>query len=447
MNLHPITFIPGANCPAEQIQTQLRQNVRRDIPWLAMEPEKEAPLAIVAGGPSLKRRWPELYRYTDVLALNGAYRFLLERDVVPKYFMMLDARKENLSFLQHPCHQTRHFLAAQCHPECFDALQAYDTTLYLTVLPGTLEAVEGINKPRVQIAGTVGTVGIKALCLAYALGYREVHLFGYDSSYEDSHHAFEQRLNDDTPTIDIHLEGKRYITAPTFAHQAAEFCEFAAGLSRDHGMSIELHCDGLLPHMVDYSNRMGETPLELREKAKYQEIWTHDAYRKDAPGESFVYRAVKALHMYEGDTVIDYGCGTGRGAKRFQDFGMQVTGVDFAPNALETEIPFIESCLWDLPDIESDFAYCTDVMEHIPPEKVPDVIEGIAKRTSRGAFFNIATREDNLGRLIGRKLHMTVMTAEAWRQVLARYWDVEMTETEGEATFVCTEPLQEKPCP
>lgn len=439
--IHPIRFIPGCNTPADVTCSQLKVNVERDLPWLDQEKLKDKPLVIVAGGPSLKECWQHIPSHNgDILALNNAYSFLMENKIEPDYFMLLDARYDNIEFLRTLSRKTKHFIAAQAHPAIFDHLKEYNTCLYLTILPETLELTSHIDKPKLRIAGSVGTVGIKALCLAYALGYRELHLYGYDSSYqEEEHHAFRQVLNDTSKKIDIYLDGKKYITTPTFAHQASEFCAMAQGMVRI-GFDINLHCSGLLPDLVAYSNAAGEVPIELREKKKYEDIWANDKYRKHAPGEGFTRQAFNALGMKTGDSLIDFGCGSGRGAMKFKEMGLNVTGIDFASNCLDKDvgISFVESCLWNLPDVKADWGYCTDVMEHIPTEKVLDVLKGISERCN-GAFFNIATRDDVLGNLIGRRLHMTIMEAEGWKDLLSKYWDeVSMIENaeDGEAIFI-----------
>lgn len=435
--IHPIKFIPGCNTPREVSLENASINVRRTLPWLEMSPPSGRPLVIVAGGPSLKDRYHEIWSHRgDVMALNNAYAFLVERDIIPEYFMLLDARPQNLEFVRNPHRETMHYLAAQCDPSVFDALKDYDTTLYLTTLEGIDEVVAGIDKPKHKVAGTVGTVGVKALCLAHALGYKELHLYGYDSSYADSHHAFAQALNDDAKTIEVYLDGKTYVTTPTFAHQASEFCAMAAGMVR-MGFSIELHCSGLLPDLVSYSNNA--PPLEVREREKYEEVWRHDVYRKHAPGSEHVARAALALGMKAGESLADFGCGTGRGASQFMHLGINVVGIDFASNCLDeySSVPFIQACLWDMPMMRVDYGFCTDVMEHIPNEKVTAVLEQIAAR-ARSAYFNIATRDDALGALIGKRLHMTVMPAENWKSLLEVHWDsVEMIDADGEVIFVC----------
>ena len=440
--LNPLRFEPGCNTPAEVIRWQFDQNIARNLPWLQRGEPKKRPLAIVAGGPSLNDYWDELVALdADVMALNGAYQFMLDRWKAPEYFMLLDARPQNVDFVRRTDEDTIHLIAAQCHPDIFDALSGDNVVLYLTTLDYAKAATAHIDKPKTLIAGTVGTVGFKALCMAYALGYTELHLFGYDSSYADTHHAFPQPLNDHANTIDVHLsDGREFLTTPSLAHQAAEFPGFASGMVRHYGMQIDLHCKGLLPALVEIANREGETPLEERERNKYVKMWESDIYRKMAPGEHHIDDAIKLLGMKIGDSVIDFGCGTGRGAMALRSRGFDVTALDFAPNCLDPEVtvPFVQGCLWDLPDIRADWGYCTDVMEHIPTEKVCDVLRGIATRV-KGCYFAISTRDDSLGWIAGKKLHLSVLEPIQWRQLLGGIWNhIDVIEGDGVVCIAAT---------
>lgn len=160
------------------------------------------------------------------------------------------------------------------------------------------------------------------------------------------------------------------------------------------------------------------------ERIKYEKMWDVPSYRRIAPGTRHVDKAIKAFAMKEGDTVIDYGTGTGRAAMMFKEAGMDVTGIDHAMNCLDSgvDIPLLVCCLWELPDITADVAYCTDVMEHIPDEYIDDVFKGIALR-SPVAFFAIDTGKDNCGKVIGETLHVSIHEPEWWLAKLNNYYD------------------------
>jgi 2-polyprenyl-3-methyl-5-hydroxy-6-metoxy-1,4-benzoquinol methylase len=156
----------------------------------------------------------------------------------------------------------------------------------------------------------------------------------------------------------------------------------------------------------------------LLERAKYQKIWGFDQYRKTSPGERYVNEAIKKLGIKRYEKLIDYGCGTGRAAMKFLEKGVFVTGVDIADNCTDPEsnrFQFINECIWDMPDnIKSDWAFCTDVLEHIPPERVRDTLDSIISRTQKGGFFSISHEPDSMGQLIDDQLHMTIRPAQWW---------------------------------
>lgn len=448
---HPISFVPGCNTSPEVIREQFKQNIDRPIrPFKSYTLVKKEPIAIVCGGPSLKDRIEEIRGFEGpVLSCNGAYNFLLENNIPSDYFMLLDCREENISFIEKMGLLTIHYIAAQAHPSIFDRLQSLGAVIrmYLTNLPDLKELIgDRARKNYCVLGGTVGTVGIKAMALAHALGYRKMHLFGYDSSYaDDEHHAFPQPLNDNTKTMEVFVEDRKYITSPTLANQAEQFPPWAKSLVTHAGCEIELHCSGLLPDFMNHCNKIGqEKSLEEREREKYEEIWQHDSYRKHSPGENLVDYAFEKMGMQNIDSIVDFGCGTGRALEKFRDkYAMPVHGIDHAGNCLDesVDISFHQCCLWEgVPwRYECTWGYCTDVMEHIPTDKVMAVIKNISDNVKKGCFFNIATRDDAMGSLIGKKLHLTIASADAWKAMLKQHFRevVLDKETEGEAIFLC----------
>jgi 2-polyprenyl-3-methyl-5-hydroxy-6-metoxy-1,4-benzoquinol methylase len=166
--------------------------------------------------------------------------------------------------------------------------------------------------------------------------------------------------------------------------------------------------------------------LANKERAKYEAIWELKDYRKNSPAEDEVGNIIVSFRPQMHHTIVDFGCGTGRAAKRFQEMGYSVTGIDIAKNCLDQDVklsglPFIESCLWDLPeDLMFDYGYCIDVMEHIPESKVDLVIGNIFNCVRRGVFFVIDTNKDNFGRFINDDLHLTIHGQKWWDEKIAR---------------------------
>jgi SAM-dependent methyltransferase len=155
------------------------------------------------------------------------------------------------------------------------------------------------------------------------------------------------------------------------------------------------------------------------EQQKYQEVWNNKEYRYCAPGEESFLKFLEKASPKEGDSVIDFGCGTGRGAQGLKNAGLKVTGVDFAGNCLDpqVDIEFVQADLTKHIPVNSTYGYCTDVMEHLPPEDVSAVLNNILNSATL-VFFQISCVEDHMGYLVGAPLHLTIQDHDWWKQKL-----------------------------
>lgn len=168
----------------------------------------------------------------------------------------------------------------------------------------------------------------------------------------------------------------------------------------------------------------------LSEQQKYEAVWQHEEYRGVAPGEILADKFLELAKPRRGEVVYDLGCGTGRGAvKIVAQTPAKVVAMDFAENCLDESARalakvsphLLEFKQHDLtkpvPGGIADYAYCTDVMEHIPPEQV-DLVIGNVLRSARKVFLGISTVPDHLGALIGETLHLSVHPTKWWREKL-----------------------------
>jgi len=167
------------------------------------------------------------------------------------------------------------------------------------------------------------------------------------------------------------------------------------------------------------------TNVRPQEKDLYKMMWEHPEYRKVAPGEYVVQDFFAQAQPKKGSSVIDFGCGTGRGALSLAILGgLDVTMVDFADNCLDADIVpilkaqkhmfrFVEADLSEPLPVTAAYGYCTDVMEHIRPELVDKVIDNCLK-AAQHVFFQISTVDDSMGVLVGHKLHLSVHPFSWW---------------------------------
>jgi hypothetical protein len=167
-------------------------------------------------------------------------------------------------------------------------------------------------------------------------------------------------------------------------------------------------------------------PISTQERAKYERMWACDQYRDDHVS-AHAAAALERCRPAAADSLIDFGAGAGYASAHFIDAGMRVLAIDIASNAMDRRltprVPRLIGSLWDLPvTLTADWGFCCDVMEHVPPERVDDVLAVIRESTRRSTYFCISLRPDGCGRLIDATLHLTVRPWEWWRARVGRRW-------------------------
>lgn len=177
------------------------------------------------------------------------------------------------------------------------------------------------------------------------------------------------------------------------------------------------------------------------EAEKYGRMWAHDEYRKVAPGEILASEFLAQAKPRHGAHVIDFGCGTGRGALMLSLLGQcRVTMLDFVRNSLDADIRAMlkaqaHALAFKKHDLEqpiplvAEYGFCTDVMEHIPTKKVETVLANILKSANH-VYFSISTTADSCGAMIDEELHLTVQDYHWWLAQLQKFqciihWSIE----------------------
>lgn len=153
------------------------------------KPASEA-IAIVGGGPSLRRTCGELKSFPRIIAAGTVHDWLIERGIVPEFAACCDPDPISQAYFQNPCHDVTYLLATQCNPALFDHLAGYRVVKW-HCHPIDMEF---LNEHEVGWHAVSGgcTVGLRCISMAIMLGYSNIHFFGFDSCLDgDSHHAYE----------------------------------------------------------------------------------------------------------------------------------------------------------------------------------------------------------------------------------------------------------------
>lgn len=210
-------------------------------------------VSLVGSGPSINETYKDLRG--DVIAINGAISFLLGKGIVPKWAMLWDAADIVEKFAApHP--GITYLVASRCHPKVFERLK--DCNVVVWHASGDQNIMELMNLPEViakqpchepLING--GTAGVtRGILLATTLGYKNIHIFGGDSSYAadgSTHVSGGSLVKEKDVTIAMGNEPPTYFrTTPEWCAQVEEYRAIYAILTCASGVTLDVHGGGML---------------------------------------------------------------------------------------------------------------------------------------------------------------------------------------------------------
>lgn len=228
------------NTPYDDLVANIAHACGLSKPWLEKQPalpEGEDTCLIIGGGPSINTQLPVIQSMAgqhEVIALNAAAFWCSYNGVLTDYHVMLDARPEMAAMI--PAVPQRIY-ASQCCPDVTDRADI--------LWHAHVDGFDPCQYGGADFAiGGGCSVGMVAMSIAYTLGFRKFHLFGYDSC---GGHAYSQPLNNRDGQLEVSLEdGSTWLAAPWMVQQVKDY-QALAPLLTDMGCEITVHGEGLLP--------------------------------------------------------------------------------------------------------------------------------------------------------------------------------------------------------
>lgn len=252
----------ACNTSDDHLLENVKSACGRPLSWIQEVDAHDRIAVLIGGGPSLADHASciELGLLAEkgavFFALGNSAKWLRENDYPVHFQVILDARPGNAEFVADNLAHG-YLIASQCDPSVFDAVEPRNVFLWHSYMDGIGEAIaQAVPPPRQKHALIVGhhTVGLTALNLAFAMGYRTIHLFGYDSSSRDaSGHAFPQTLGVGHAEMEVTAGGTSFTGQPAMIGQAERFPKVASELA-NLGCEIFVHGDGLLPTIARLMN-------------------------------------------------------------------------------------------------------------------------------------------------------------------------------------------------
>lgn len=230
---------------------------------------------LVGSGPSVrdelknlekKRRNPKMVFF----GIKGGHDFLLENGIEPHFGLAVDPlekiHKENFLRKAKEC---VYFIASQCHPTLFDALltRGEKVIIWHLLTDNLMKWSQEEGSPVYNHYFIPGgsTSGLRAIVLAYSMGFRKFHLFGYDSCLAPA------KPNDKVATlrkvtgeicegkdekgrdkaIEVFIAGKKFLADRAMASQANEFQELLKSMwKQDDPFTVRGYGRGMVQTII-----------------------------------------------------------------------------------------------------------------------------------------------------------------------------------------------------
>lgn len=110
--------------------------------------------------------------------------------------------------------------------------------------------------------------------------------------------------------------------------------------------------------------------------------------------------------------VLDFGCGRGTLKAPLEEMNPDVTVLEYDPGVAGKTV---------LPKYPVDYVVCTDVMEHVEEQFVPETLRTINWLAIHGVFFNIDLCLSKSFLPDGRNTHITIKPSKWWATQLLTY--------------------------
>jgi uncharacterized Rossmann fold enzyme len=392
---------------------------------------KDEPVALACFGPSLNDTWEEIKKFKYVFSCSGAHPFLIERGIIPTWHVAVDPLPKNtVRLIGQPHKDVEYLISSTCHRDVFDHLEGYNVKLW-HVFDNTLDGLRTL--PHGEWALTGGcSVGLRMMTIADFLGFSDLHIFGMDGSegatgkHAGTHpgQAQDHSLCEYPPN-----SGIMYRTTASFLEAArGTFHE----LDQMPRVKATFYGEGLTQAMAkDYvPNPIAKEKAIIAHikpeliSAEYKELNAklhRENYAYGVGGEKYAPTVMKLSEQLKTKNILDYGCGKSRLAKALPfgicEYDPAVPGKDDSPKP-------------------ADIVTCTDVLEHIEPDKILSVLGDLRRVVRQVGFFVIHTGASMKSLPDGRNTHILQRDKEWWTRMLGKFFTVAKVLESGKLLHV-----------
>jgi 2-polyprenyl-3-methyl-5-hydroxy-6-metoxy-1,4-benzoquinol methylase len=135
----------------------------------------------------------------------------------------------------------------------------------------------------------------------------------------------------------------------------------------------------------------------------------YNSSKRSAGGAKHAEIVREIALKWNSQMILDYGCGQGEFKKAFDALKTGILVCEYDP-AIEGKQNIFDDSSANLYDLIT----CTDVLEHIEPEKIDNVLKHIFYLMGKGGYFIISLCETKVFLPDGRNAHILLKPVEWW---------------------------------
>jgi FkbM family methyltransferase len=265
-------------------------------------------------------------------------------------------------------------------------------------------------------------VGLRAITCAAFTGFRDVHIFGMDGN-EGEDGAKHAAAHPNEPQKHQLVEypeksGKMWRTTPSMLEAARTTFHELDQLSK---VKATFYGEGLVQEMAkawtpgakvmpfDNVPAIQKPPVITEEFRALNAQLHRDNALYGAGGHKHAETVLKLIESIKAKSILDYGCGKGTLASMMPfpiwEYDPAIPGKEELPRA-------------------ADLVVCFDVLEHIEPDLLGNVLANLKSVTKSVGYFVIHMGPAQKVYADGRNTHLIQRPRGWWEQVLAKFFQI-----------------------
>jgi len=165
----------------------------------------------------------------------------------------------------------------------------------------------------------------------------------------------------------------------------------------------------------------------ISESYRQQQTELHEKGNYGVTGGKYAPLVSEIINRLEVQHVLDYGCGRNLSLMRAlkADHKFKYQAYDPAVEAFSSD------------PAPAEMVCCIDVLEHIEPDKIENVLDHLMELTEAVAFITVSTGPAMKVLSDGRNAHLIQQPAEWWLPRLMARFDLHTFQVSGTDSFYC----------